>query len=190
MTTFHFIRHGEVDNPHNVYYGRLPGFPLSNDGQRCIEYTAQRLTEYPIAAVYHSPLLRTSQSAKIIAKTLRSPAEPDERLIEVASFFEGKSRGNETRIHHYPPIKAGYAETMVEIYERMAEFLREKAEIHPGNHVVAVTHAGPIRILEVGLLGKPFTDEIYEEEEVPICGTDTIVTINGPIISVKRAELL
>ena len=28
----HFVRHGEVHNPHKVFYGRLPGFHLSVTG--------------------------------------------------------------------------------------------------------------------------------------------------------------
>ena len=31
-TVVHLVRHGEVDNPAGVLYGRLPGFHLSEDG--------------------------------------------------------------------------------------------------------------------------------------------------------------
>ena len=35
MTTcISLLRHGEVDNPQEVYYGRLPGFGLSAEGRR------------------------------------------------------------------------------------------------------------------------------------------------------------
>lgn len=189
MTTVHFIRHGEVDNPDNVYYGRLPGFPINENGKQCIEYTAKQLKRYPVAAVYHSPMLRNQQSAEIIAQTLNVPSTEDERLIEIATFFEGQPRGEHERVPHYPPAKAGYAETMAEIYERLADFIQEKVELHPDAHIVAVTHGGPIRIAELGLQGMPFTDAIYEEKEVPTCGSDTVVTVDGDKITVSRADL-
>ncbi len=97
--------------------------------------------------------------------------------------------GNQTRVLHYPPVTAGYAETMAEIYERLANFIKEKAHQFPDAALVAVSHGGPIRILELGLAGKPFTDEIYTEEEVPICGLDIIVSVAGQTIMAKRTEL-
>lgn len=189
MTTFHFIRHGEVENPDNIDYGRLPGFPLNADGRECIKYTAQQLSQYPIAAVFYSPMLRTEQSAQLLGEILHQPVTRDDRLIEIASLFEGKSREDRTRVLHYPLAKAGYAETMPEIYERVANFLREKTDEYPNEHVVAVTHGGVIRILELGVQGKPFSDEIYQQEEVPSCGSDMIVRVHGDQISVHRADL-
>ncbi len=32
--TLHLVRHGEVENPKGVIYGRLPGYRLSERGQR------------------------------------------------------------------------------------------------------------------------------------------------------------
>jgi broad specificity phosphatase PhoE len=189
MTTFHFIRHGDVENPENIDYGRLPGFPLNEDGRQCIAYTAKQLAKYPIAAIFHSPMLRTEQTAHIIADQLHLPIEHDNRLIEIASLFEGTVRHDRTRVLHYPPVKAGYAETMTEIYERMADFVREKSHEYPNDHLVAVSHGGVIRIMELGLQGRPFTDEMYQREEVPICGADTIVRVNGDEIAVHRNDM-
>ena len=32
-TVVHLVRHGEVENPHGVLYGTIPGFHLSADGR-------------------------------------------------------------------------------------------------------------------------------------------------------------
>ena len=84
MTTcVSLVRHGEVDNPLGVYYGRLPGFGLS-DGGRCqahaaAVYLAQRATTSMLpppespqvpAAVYCSPLRRAHETARILADRL------------------------------------------------------------------------------------------------------------------------
>lgn len=188
MTTFHFIRHGEVHNPRNIYYGRLPGFPLTDDGKQCIAYMARQLKQYPIEAIYHSPMLRTQQSAEIIAEVFKLQPQVDERLIEIASFFEGQSRGQAATVSHYPPLKVGKAETMQEIYDRMAHFVRDRAELHPDAHIVAISHNGPINILQRGLLGRALTDEA-SGEVIPTCGTDTVVTVKGTNITVNRSEL-
>ncbi len=190
MTTIHFIRHGNVDNPENVYYGRLPGFPLSEEGRQCIAYAARQLASQGIGAIYASPLLRTRQSAEILSQQLGCPITIDERLIELATLFEGKPRGQQTSgVPYHSPVKSDFSETMEEIYQRMANFVHDKALAHPDQQIVAVSHGSPIRILQMGLQGLPFTDMIYAEEEIPICGADMIVTVAGQQIRVVRTDL-
>ena len=42
----HLVRHGEVENPKGIIYGRLPGFHLSERGQRQAAAAAQHLTAH------------------------------------------------------------------------------------------------------------------------------------------------
>jgi broad specificity phosphatase PhoE len=48
--TVHLLRHGEVHNPGRVLYGRLPGFKLSELGERqamaAAEWLGQRKITY------------------------------------------------------------------------------------------------------------------------------------------------
>ena len=44
-TTVHLLRHGEVDNPTKVLYGRLPGFHLSPLGRQMADRAAEFFTE-------------------------------------------------------------------------------------------------------------------------------------------------
>ncbi len=191
MTVFHFIRHGQVENPGDIYYGRLPGFPLSDEGRQSILYLGQQLAHQSHAlfsTIYTSPLLRTTQSAALLAELLNLPVEQDNRLIEIATFFEGKAKGAASSVQHYPPEQAGYAETMAEIYQRMATFVHDIALLHPHQHVIALTHGGPIRLLEMGIEGQPFTDWAYNNQPIPDYASMTLVTVDNDHLSVERAE--
>lgn len=194
MTVIHFLRHGAIDNPQNIFYGRLPGFHLNEDGKACVQYMATQLRQFAPTAIYHSPLERTAETAAIIGQTLHITPLPDERLTEVATLFEGHPRGISKQITHYPlthypPTTKGYAETMEEIYDRMARFMREKLVAHQGQEIIAISHGGPMRILELGLTNRPLTEAIFNQEEIPDCGVDLRVKMSGPDISVASVYL-
>lgn len=92
------LRHGEVENPRGILYGRLPGYPLSALGRRMATGVAaaltspeagQQATTPPIRHLVASPLERAVQTAEPIAKATGLPMVLDERLIEAANTFEG-----------------------------------------------------------------------------------------------------
>lgn len=66
------LRHGEVDNPKKIFYGRSLNIPLNDVGVKQIQIAAEKLAKLPlkITSIYASPLLRTIQTAKIIGKKL------------------------------------------------------------------------------------------------------------------------
>jgi broad specificity phosphatase PhoE len=186
MTTVHFIRHGEVKNPEGIYYGRLPGYGLSEEGKAEIEHVAGHLKRYPAVAIFHSPLQRAAESAAIINQYFRLPLIADERLVEIGTHFEGKTQDH---LQQNPPTPEDFTESMDDIYERMTDFVEEMADRYPNDEVIAISHGGPIHILEFGLNGMPFTEWSYEHEAVPKCGSDTIVTVDGETVTVNRAIL-
>ena len=67
-TCIHLIRHGEVHNPEQILYGRLPRFRLSARGRAQARSAGDHLREHDLRAVFSSPLLRTRQTAKNPAK--------------------------------------------------------------------------------------------------------------------------
>ena len=147
VTTIHFIRHGEVDNPAGVRYGRLPQFHISSNGRHEVEQTAHYLMRFPIRAIYTSPLERTQQTATLLA--LAHPTVPlhiDARIIEnkTAPEFEGKPRSIS---YKYPAVTNPDAETTREIIDRMLDFCRFVVKTHPGQHIAAVSHGDPIGLL-------------------------------------------
>ena len=54
-TTIHLVRHGEVENPKGVIYGRLPGYHLSERGKRQAEQSADRLKDADIGLIVVEP---------------------------------------------------------------------------------------------------------------------------------------
>lgn len=66
------IRHGSIDNPNDVAYGRLEGFPLSEKGESQVSQLAEALKTKSIQlhVIYTSPLERAYQTAQILKEEL------------------------------------------------------------------------------------------------------------------------
>lgn len=80
----YLIRHGEYDNPSQLMPGRSSGFPLTEKGIRQIRQAGQFLKDKDIAKIISSPLLRTKQTAEIIAQKISiDEIKYDNRLIEL-----------------------------------------------------------------------------------------------------------
>lgn len=161
MTTrVFFVRHGEVNNPDKIWYGRLPGFPLSEEGKKQIEKTAQLLLKENISAIYASPLLRTKQSAEIIGKVLNLPINYSNNLLEIKSSLQGKTfayilfRSINLNIFASPKNKI-IGETIEDIAKRMQKFIDKIIIKHNGKNIVVVTHGDPIMILKAKIEGLP-----------------------------------
>src|ERR1044072_352501 len=93
ITVVHVMRHGEVENPEGVLYGRLPGYHLSELGRRMADRVAEHLAERDITHVVASPLERAQEAAEPIGKAHGLDVAVDERLIEAANAFQGKTFG-------------------------------------------------------------------------------------------------
>ncbi|MCC2029172.1 histidine phosphatase family protein [Microbacterium sp. NPDC077644] len=73
----YLVRHGEhQDAEHGVDDG-----PLSPRGQRQAELIADRLSGLPLDAVWHSPLLRATETARAIAERLPSVTPQPSALL-------------------------------------------------------------------------------------------------------------
>lgn len=146
-TIIHFVRHGEVDNPSQLRYGRLPGFHLSINGRHQAEQASLFFLKRKIAHIYSSPLERTQQTATLLGLSLPHVAiSLDARILEVktAAKFEGHSRD----IPFYHAISpTPDAETIQQIQQRMMHFVEEKIIQHHGKEIVAVSHGDPLAVL-------------------------------------------
>ena len=88
----HLVRHGEVDNPKGILYGRLPGFALSERGHDMAERLGKHFSQaaVPVRAVWASPLLRTQQTAEPIALECGRDILTEPRIIEAENYFTGR----------------------------------------------------------------------------------------------------
>ena len=78
VTTIYLLRHGDYENPLNIFHGRLPGFPLSTLGLEQARRLGESIADLPITAVYASPLTRTYQTAQAIANIHHLQVQTDD----------------------------------------------------------------------------------------------------------------
>ena len=57
-TIVHVQRHGQVENPDGVLYGRIPGYGLSELGHRMAARLAEHWADVPLTHLRCSPLQR------------------------------------------------------------------------------------------------------------------------------------
>ena len=67
MTIVHLLRHGEVENPVGIVYGRLPGYHLSANGRAMASAAADYFADRPVVALFCSPLERAQETARPVA---------------------------------------------------------------------------------------------------------------------------
>ncbi|MBI5449402.1 histidine phosphatase family protein [Candidatus Gottesmanbacteria bacterium] len=159
-TTIYLVRHGAVENPGEVIYGRMPGFPLSSEGREQAHRLGRRLSDKKISAIYASPLARTRETAGIISSFHKNIAiHFDERLLEVHSpGLEGKPFADIARDswNFYKPryVRQFGGERLIDIWMRMREFISESALKHRGQEIVVVSHGDPIMIVQAKHRGR------------------------------------
>ena len=90
-TRISLVRHGHVNNPDDIFYGRLPGFKLDSNGRLEAVRTAEALKNKKIDGVYSSPMLRARQTANEILKFHpRLELKISALITEVFSPFQGQ----------------------------------------------------------------------------------------------------
>jgi broad specificity phosphatase PhoE len=140
-TVVHLLRHGEVDNPHGIIYGRLMA-----------EAAADYFAERDVVALYCSPLERAQETALPVAERLGLPVVTDDRLIESWNHFEGLKfavgDGALRKPAHWPrlvnPFRPSWGEPYRDVAARMLAVMETAREAAAGREAVCVTHQLPI----------------------------------------------
>lgn len=151
-TVVHLVRHGQVENPRRVLYGRLPGYHLSARGQAQAELLAGHFAGSRLAAVLASPLERAQQTAAPIAAAHGLEVRTDLRLIENSTIFEGAAGNLAWYILRHPKLwwklrdlrAPSWGERNVDMVERVHAVVDAAREEFAGRQVVLVSHQGPI----------------------------------------------
>jgi broad specificity phosphatase PhoE len=154
----HLVRHGEVENPKGVVYGRLPGYNLSERGLRQAAEAARRLQHADIGVVRASPLERAQETAGAIAALHGLDVVTDERLTESATTLEGITRDVLSLLrspaHLWSfrnPLRPSWGETFGEIRTRMFSALSDALAEAGGREVVLVSHQTPVLVTRLAL---------------------------------------
>jgi broad specificity phosphatase PhoE len=151
-TVVHLLRHGEVENPDHIVYGRLPGYHLSANGRLMAEAAADYFAERPVVALFSSPLERAQETARPVAERLSLPVVTDDRLIESWNHFEGMKfgvgDGSLRHPGHWPhlcnPFRPSWGEPYRDVAARMMSMMETARQAAAGQEAVCVTHQLPI----------------------------------------------
>ena len=180
MTTIHLVRHGRVENPKGVIYGRLPGYHLSELGLEQARLAAERLAERDVGTIWASPLERAQETAAIIAAPHQLEIVTDDRLTESATTMEGATRTllgilrNPLRWWHYRnPLRPSWGESFTEIRARMLEAVNAAVAAAGDKEAVIVSHQTPVLVARFGLGGR----RVPPWAGLVACDTGSITTI-------------
>ena len=158
----HVIRHGEVENPEKILYGRQPGWRLSARGQEMAEVIGQWSKSLDLGALHVSPLQRAQETAAPIARAHGLSITTDEKLIEAANIFEGKKfelgsgvlRHPAAWKHLYNPWKPSWGEPYEEQISRMLAAIFDAKKAARTKDAIVVSHQLPIWILRSAIEGR------------------------------------
>ena len=133
--------------------GREPGIDLSEEGRRQAEALADRLADLPVAAVYASPIERTTQTARAVADRHRLEVQALDGVLE-ADYGEWTgqqlaelAKTDLWKVVQRAPSRASFpgGESLPAMQARMVAALDAVVAAHGGELVVVVSHADPIK---------------------------------------------
>jgi broad specificity phosphatase PhoE len=158
----HVIRHGEVENPEKILYGRQPGWRLSQRGEEMAQVIADWSKSIDLGAVHASPLQRAQETAAPIARAHSLDITTDEKLIEAANIFEGQKFELGSGVLKHPsswkhlinPWKPSWGEPYEEQISRMLAAVFQVRDAAQGKDAIVVSHQLPIWILRSAIEGR------------------------------------
>lgn len=185
------VRHGQTPTTGTKLPGRAKGLHLADKGHEQAAAVAERIAPLgdKIAAVYSSPLERTSETAAPIAKALRKRVRTSQGLLE-CDFGQWTGRTLKTlsklpqwkQVQRYPSgFRFPGGESFTEMQVRITDTVAKLVAAHPGKAVVAVSHADPIKAVVAHAMGTHL--DLFQRIIVSPCSVTAILyTPDGPIV--------
>jgi probable phosphomutase (TIGR03848 family) len=161
-TTIVLVRHGQTPTTGAVLPGRAKGLHLSDVGRAQAEAAAERLeTAGKVDALYASPLERTRETAAPIAKRLGLKVVAERGLLECdfgewtgAALKELYKKPEWRTVQRWPSgFRFPGGESFTEMQTRISDTLARLRQAHPGQRIVCVSHADPIKAAVADALG-------------------------------------
>lgn len=203
------VRHGATPTTGKVLPGRAPGLHLAELGQQQAETVAQRLQSWAapkdgkeakrrITAVYASPLERTRETAAPIAKTLGLRVQVARGLLECdfgewtgAELKELMKRPEWSTVQRYPSgFRFPGGESFTGMQARMVDTLADLCHRHPGESIVAVSHADPIKAAVADALGSHL--DLFQRIVISPCSVTAISygSVGPTVLAVNSTSAL
>ncbi|HEY9557894.1 MAG TPA: MSMEG_4193 family putative phosphomutase [Acidimicrobiales bacterium] len=188
------VRHGQTPTTGKVLPGRAPGLHLAETGLAQAQAVAERISalqgpKRKIAAVYASPLERTRETAAPIAKALGLRVKTTKGLLE-ADFgdWTGAELKKLSKLPEWRTVQrnpSGFrfpgGESFTEMQTRICGALDALRADHPGETIVAVSHADPIKAAVAHAMGTHL--DLFQRIVVSPCSVSAVLySADGPIV--------
>ncbi|MDO8669794.1 MAG: class I tRNA ligase family protein [Candidatus Buchananbacteria bacterium] len=155
------MRHGESEkNILNVFSNDKDKYPLTEKGVKQAKQAAKKLKDLNIYLIISSEVLRSKQTAEIMADELKIKLAFDDRLNEVdPGELQGQSDSDETAAEllkewqRKSTFQFPQGESSAQVEARMFSLWKEINKNHAGKNVLLVSHGDNIRILAGKLAG-------------------------------------
>jgi len=180
--TYRLMRHGlsEFNKIGKLNSDPKVHNPLASEGRENAKKSALELKEAHIDYIIYSPLLRTKETAEIVAKTLSLSKEKvieDDRLREVEfGEFEGKHIDGYHSFFEYSQERLTKTpkggEDWSVVKRRMTEVLYDLEEKHQNKNFLIVSHNGPLQMIQAGAYG-------YDADICATCIADDSLDFNN-----------
>ena len=185
-----FVRHGTTPTTGAVLPGRAKGLHLAERGVEQATAVASRIGELnKVSAVYASPLERTRETAAPIARATGNRVRTDRSLLECdfgswtgAKLSDLRKRKEWVTVQQAPSrFRVPGGESFPEMQVRIASGVDRLVANHPGQTIVAVSHADPIKAVAAQALGTPL--DLFQRIVVSPCSVTAILYGSGaPVV--------
>ena len=180
MTTrLYLVRHGATAMTMEDRFSGAADVQLSDEGREQAKRLAERLADDDIAAIFSSPLDRTMETARILARPHNLPLFPKDGLREIShGHWEGMSRKDVEAqfLEEYAAWEADPftfspqdGESGLSVLARALPVIREIVVYYKDKNILVVSHKATLRLLVSNLLG--FDARGYRDrlDQAPAC---------------------
>ena len=186
-----FVRHGRTPTTGTTLPGRAPGLHLSAEGLRQADAVATGLAGASagmpgggVAAVYSSPMERTRETAAPIARAVGRRVRTAPGLIECDfGRWTGRRLKELSRLKAWRSVQRQPStfrfpggESFAEMQARITGQVADLVARHPGETIVCVSHADPIKAALAQALGSPL--DLFQRLVVGPCSVSAV--LHGP----------
>ena len=188
-TTVLLVRHGRTDTTGSVLPGRAPGLHLSTEGTAQAEAAAARIAPLEPGAVYASPMERTRETAAPISRACRLRTRTAAGLVECDfGDWTGKRLSTLRRKPEWSTVQQSPSlfsfpggESFAAMQQRAWAQVEELVASHPGERVVAVSHADPIKAV-VAMAAGVHLDNFQRLVVSPCSVTALLFGVGAPMV--------
>ncbi len=178
-----YVRHGRTPTTGARLPGRAPGLHLSDGGRAQADAVAATIAarDGQVAAVYASPMERTRETAAPIAKALGLRVRTATGLNECDfGRWTGRRLKDLMKLKAWATVQRQPSafrfpggESFAEMQARITGQVAELVARHPGETIVCVSHADPIKAALAQAVGTPL--DLFQRLVVGPCSISAVL---------------